>query len=295
MTDSIISPLRRRMIDDMKIRGFASKTQSGYVRAVRDFTTFFDRSPDRASAEDLRRYQLHMRSAGASATSMNTAVSGLRFFFGVTLGRDDAAVGMTGVREPHKLPVVLSPEEVARLLDGATRLKYKAALSLAYGAGLRASEVVSLKVTDINSEREVIRIQQGKGRKDRYAMLSDSLLDLLRAWWRAGRDHGVMLSGGWLFPGQKPINPLTTRQLGRAFHDARKAAGIDKPVSLHTLRHCFATHLLEQQVDIRVIQILMGHNKLETTARYSQVASTTLRAVNSPFEQLTKKKAKPPK
>jgi len=294
MTDSTISPLRRRMIDDMTIRGFASKTQRGYIRAVRDFTTFFGRSPDRASAEDLRRYQLYMRSAGASATSMNTAVSGLRFFFGVTLGRDDAAVGMTGVREPHKLPVVLSPEEVARLLDGATSLKYKAALSLAYGAGLRASEVVSLKLTDINSEREVIRIQQGKGRKDRYAMLSAALLDLLRAWWRAGRDHGVMLSDGWLFPGQKPINPLTTRQLGRAFHDARKAAGIDKPVSLHTLRHCFATHLLEQQVDIRVIQVLMGHNKLETTARYSQVASTTLRAVKSPLDQLAKK-VKPPK
>ncbi len=293
MTDSIISPLRRRMIDDMKIRGFASKTQRGYVRAVRDFAAFLGRSPDQASAEDLRRYQLHMRSAGASATSMNTAVSGLRFFFGVTLGRDDAAVGMTGVREPHKLPVVLSPEEVARLLDATTRLKYKAALSVAYGAGLRASEVVSLKVTDINSEREVIRIQQGKGRKDRYAMLSAALLDLLRAWWRAGRDHGVMLSGGWLFPGRNPVNALTTRQLGRAFHDARKAAGIDKPVSLHTLRHCFATHLLEQKVDIRVIQVLMGHNKLETTARYSQVAGTTLRAVQSPLERLTGK-VKPP-
>jgi site-specific recombinase XerD len=295
MTDSNISPLRRRMIDDMKIRGFASKTQKGYIRAVRDFAAFFGRAPDQACAEDLRRYQLHMRSAGVSATSMNAAVSGLRFFFGVTLGRDDAAIGMTGVREPHKLPVVLSSEEVARLLDAATSLKYRAALSLAYGAGLRASEVVSLKISDIDSEREVIRIEQGKGRKDRYAVLPAPLLDLLRVWWRAGRDHGVMLPGGWLFPGQKPVNPLTTRQLGRAFHDARTAAGIDKPVSLHTLRHCFATHLLEQQVDIRVIQVLMGHNKLETTARYSQVAGTTLRAVKSPFEQLTKKKAKPPK
>jgi site-specific recombinase XerD len=225
---------------------------------------------------------------------MNTAVSGLRFFFGVTLGRDDAAVGMTGVREPHKLPIVLSPEEVARLLDAATSLKYKAALSVAYGTGLRASEVVSLKLTDINSTREVIRIEQGKGRKDRYAMLPAPLLDLLRAWWRAGRDHGVMLQGGWLFPGQNPVNPLTTRQLGRAFHDAREAAGLDKPVSLHTLRHCFATHLLEDKVDIRVIQVLLGHNKLETTARYSQVANTTLKAVKSPLERLTRK-VKPPK
>ncbi len=149
MTDARISPLRQRMIDDMTIRGFASKTQNGYIRAVKDFAAFLGRSPDQASAEDLRRYQLHMRSAGAPATSMNAAVSGLRFFFGVTLRRDDAAVGMTGVREPHKLPVVLSPEEVARLLDAATSLKYKAALSVAYGTGLRASEVVSLKLTDI--------------------------------------------------------------------------------------------------------------------------------------------------
>jgi site-specific recombinase XerD len=294
MTDQSISPLRRRMVDDMTIRGFASKTQRSYIGAVKDFAVFLGRSPDQASAEDLRRYQLHMRSAGASATSMNTAVSGLRFFFGVTLGRDDAAVGMTGVREPRKLPVVLSPEEVARLLDAATSLKYKAALSVAYGAGLRASEIVSLKLSDIDSEREVIRIRQGKGRKDRYAVLPAPLLDLLRAWWRVGRDHGVMLPGGWLFPGQKPVNALTTRQLGRAFHDARKAAGIDKPVSLHTLRHCFATHLLEQKVDIRVIQVLLGHNKLETTARYSQVASTTLRAVKSPLERLTGK-GRPPR
>ncbi len=286
MTDTPISPLRRRMIDDMTIRGFTSKTQAGYVRAVKDFAAFLGRSPDLAGAEDLRRYQLHMRSAGASATNMNTAVSGLRFFFGVTLGRDDAAVGMTGVREPRKLPVVLSPDEVARLLDAATSLKYRAALSVAYGSGLRASEVVSLKHTDIDSERALIRIDQGKGRKDRYAVLPASLLDLLRAWWRDGREQGVMLPGGWLFPGQNPVNPLTTRQLGRAFHDARMAAGIDKPVSLHTLRHCFATHLLEQKVDIRVIQVLLGHNKLETTARYSQVAGTTLRAVQSPLERL---------
>ncbi len=201
---------------------------------------------------------------------------------------------MTGVREPRKLPVVLSPDEVARLLDAATSLKYRAALSVAYGAGLRASEVVSLKLTDIDSERAVIRIDQGKGRKDRYAVLPAALLDLLRAWWRAGREQGVMLPGGWLFPGQNPVNPLTTRQLGRAFHDARKAAGIDKPVSLHTLRHCFATHLLEQKVDIRVIQVLLGHKKLETTALYAQVATRTLREVRSPLERLTKK-AKPPK
>jgi site-specific recombinase XerD len=260
--------------------------------AVENFTSFLGRAPDGATAEDLRRYQLHMRSSGASATAMNTAVSALRFFFGVTLGRDDAQVGMTTVREPRKLPVVLSPEEVARLLDAAPGLKYRAALSVAYGAGLRASEVVSLKLSDIDSERMVIRVEQGKGRKDRYAMLSEPLLHLLRAWWLAARVRGVMLAhgsggGGWLFPGQNPVNPLTTRQLRRAFDGAKAAAGIDKPVCLHTLRHCFATHLLEQKVDIRVIQVLLGHKKLDTTARYSQVASTTLRAVKSPLDHLS--------
>jgi site-specific recombinase XerD len=285
------------MTEDMTVRGFTPCTQRGYLAAVENFTAFLGCSPDRSDAEDLRRYQLHMRSNGASATTMNSAVSALRFFFGVTLGRGDAQVEMTTVREPRKLPVVLSPEEVARLLDAAQSsspggLKYRAALSVAYGAGLRASEVVSLKLSDIDSSRMVIRVEQGKGRKDRYAMLSELLLDLLRAWWLAARERGVMLPGGWLFPGQNPVNPLTTRQLNRAFHGAKAAAGIDKRVSLHTLRHCFATHLLEQKVDIRVIQVLLGHSKLDTTARYSQVASTTLRAVKSPLEQLPAKEKK---
>jgi site-specific recombinase XerD len=297
MTDRPISPLRRRMTEDMTIRGFTASTQQGYIRAVRDFTSFLGRAPDGATAEDLRRYQLHMRSNGASATAMNAAVSALRFFFTVTLGRDDAQVGMTTVREPRRLPVVLSPEEVARVLDAAPGLKYRAALSVAYGAGLRASEVVSLKLADIDSSRMVIRVEQGKGRKDRYAMLSEPLLHLLRAWWLAARGRGVMLAhgsggGGWLFPGQNPVNPLTTRQLRRAFHGAKAAAGIDKHVCLHTLRHCFATHLLEQKVDIRVIQVLLGHSKLDTTARYSHLASTTLRAVKSPLELLPAKEKK---
>ena len=286
MTDRSISPLRRRMIEDMTVRGFTLSTQRGYITAVRNFTVFFGRAPDQATAEDLRRFQHHMRSSGASATTMNAAVSALRFFFGVSLGRGDAQVGMTTVREPRRLPVVLSPKEVTRLLDAAPGLKYRAALSVAYGAGLRASEVVQLKIADIDSGRQVIRVEQGKGRKDRYAMLSDPLLDLLRAWWLAAREREVMLPGGWLFPGQNPVNPLTTRQLRRAFDGAKAAAGIDKRVSLHTLRHCFATHLLEQKVDIRVIQVLLGHKKLDTTAHYSQVANTTLRAVKSPLEHL---------
>ena len=287
MTDKAISPLRRRMIEDMTVRGFTAGTQRGYIAAVTRFTAFLGHSPDQATAEDLRRFQLHMRSEGASPTTMNAAVSALRFLFGVTLDRGDAEVGMTTVRQPRRLPVVLSPEEVTRLLDAAPGLKYRAALSVSYGAGLRASEVVSLRVSDIDSGRMVIRVEQGKGRKDRYAMLSEPLLELLRAWWKAARARGVMLPSGWLFPGQNPIDPLTTRQLNRAFHGAKEAAGIDKRVSLHTLRHCFATHLLEQKVDIRVIQVLLGHTKLDTTAHYSHVASTTLKAVKSPLEHLT--------
>jgi site-specific recombinase XerD len=286
MTDKSISPLRRRFIEDMTVRGFTPATQRGYLHAVADFTAFFGRPPGQAGAEDLRRYQVHMRSQGATATSMNAAVSALRFFFGVTLGRADAQTGMTTVREPRRLSVILSPGEVARLLDAAPGLKAKAALSVSYGAGLRASEVVSLKVTDIDSARQVIRVEQGKGRKDRYAMLSLDLLELLRSWWRAGREKGVMLPGGWLFPGQNPVNPLTTRQLNRMFHAAKAAAEIDKPVNLHSLRHCFATHLLEQKVDIRVIQVLLGHTKLDTTAHYSRVDCSTLKAVRSPLEHL---------
>jgi len=286
MTDESISPLRQRMTEDMTIRGFTASTQRGYIAAVRRFTAFLGRPPDQATAEDLRRYQLHLRSEGTPATTINAAVSALRFLFGVTLGRGEAEIGLTPVRTPRKLPVILSPQEVTRVLDAAPGLKHRAALSVSYGAGLRASEVVSLRVTDIDSERMVIRVEQGKGRKDRYAMLSEPLLEVLRGWWRAGRERGVMLPGGWLFPGRDPLTPLSTRQLNRAFHAAREAAGIDKKVSLHTLRHCFATHLLEQKVDIRVIQVLLGHRKLDTTAHYSHVASATLRSVKSPLAHL---------
>lgn len=280
MTDQAMSPLRRRMIEDMTIRKFAPKTQSSYIRAVKNFTVFLGRSPDQASAEDLRRYQLHLASSGVATPSLNATVTALRFLFAVTLGRSELTERMPFVREPRKLPVVLSPEEVARFLEAAPGLKYRAALSVAYGAGLRAAEIISLKITDIDSTRMVIRVEQGKGRKDRYVMLSPPLLELLRAYWKAARPQG------WLFPGRDPVQPLTTRQLNRACHAAAQVAGIDKRVSLHTLRHSFATHLLEQKVDIRVIQVLLGHKKLDTTALYSQVATRTIREVRSPLEQL---------
>ena len=281
-----ISPLRQRMIEDMCLRKLGEKTQSGYVRWVKDFTRFLGRSPDTATAEDLRRYQLHLSERGVSRISLNAAITALRFFCEVTLGRGELMAKMSHVRVPRKLPVVLSPEEVERLLEAAPGLKYQAALSVAYGAGLRVSEVVALKVDDIDSRRMVIRVDQGKGRKDRYVMLSPTLLGLLRSWWREASARGKMLPHGWLFLGQDPLNPLSARQLNRACHAAAEAAGITKRVSPHSLRHAFATHLLEHKEDIRVIQVLLGHKKLETTALYAQVATRTLSAVTSPLERL---------
>jgi site-specific recombinase XerD len=280
MTDKAISPLRQRMIEDMTIRHYGAKTQHDYVRNVRDFALFLGGSPDLAEPEDLRRYQLHLASQGAAPGKMNAAVSALRFFFRVTLARSGFGEHMATVRQPNRLPVVLSTEEVALLLHCAPSLKHKAALSVAYGGGLRASEVVHLQIGDIDSARMLIRIEQGKGRKDRYVMLSPDLLDLLRSWWREAKPRG------WLFPGQDRVSPMTTRQLNRAFHAAKTMAAIDKPVSLHTLRHCFATHLLEQKTDIRIIQALLGHAKLDTTARYTRVALKTISEIDSPFTLL---------
>jgi integrase/recombinase XerD len=279
-----ISPLRQRMIEDMRMRKLAAKTQSGYIRAVQHFAGYLGRSPDTASAEDLRRYQLHCVDRGVSPITLNATITGLKFFFEVTINRADLMAKMRPVRVAHTLPVILSREEVGRLIDSARNLKHRTALSVAYGAGLRVSEVIALKVSDIDSTRMVLRIEQGKGRKDRYALLPPILLERLRTWWRAARAEGKILPGGWLFPGLDPLDPLSTRQLNRAVHEAAAAAHIDKRVSMHTLRHCFATHLLEQKVDIRRIQVLLGHKKLETTALYAQVATETLREVISPLQ-----------
>jgi integrase/recombinase XerD len=279
-----VSPLRQRMIDDMRMRKLSDKTQIAYIRAVRRLARFLGRSPDTATAEDVRRFQLHLVDVGMSAISINATITALKFFFEATVGRPELGTKMRPVRVEHKLPVVLSREEVARLIEAAGNLKYRTALSVAYGAGLRASEVVSLKTTDVDSERMTLRIEQGKGHKDRYAMLPPLLLERLRAWWRYAHPLGQVRRGGWLFPGQNPINPLGARQLNRAIHAAAEAAHIDKRVSMHTLRHCFATHLLEQKEDIRVIQVLLGHKKIDTTTVYTHVATEVLREVVSPIE-----------
>jgi site-specific recombinase XerD len=275
-----VSPLRQRMLEDMTIRGFGEHTKSDYVRHVRMFTAFLGVSPDFAEPEDLRRYQLHMAKNGAGYATMNSACSALRFFFHVTLGRAGFGDRMATVPTPERLPVVLSPEEVALLLAHASNLKHRAALSVAYGCGLRISEIAHLKVFDIDSARMLIRVEQGKGRKDRYVMLSPDLLALLRQWWRVKRPKG------WLFPGREPGQPITARQLNRACAAAAANARLGKRVSMHTLRHSFATHLLEQKVDIRVIQALLGHKKLDTTAHYTRVALKTIRNVESPLALL---------
>lgn len=280
MSSAPTTPLRQRMIEDMSIRQFGERTQQGYVAVVADFARFLGRSPDQAQPEDLRRYQLHLAAQGASPGKMNAAVSALRFFFKVTLGRQGYGERLARVRKEDRLPEVLSPEEVALLLHCAPSLKHKAALSVAYGCGLRVSEITHLKVGDIDSARMLVRVEQGKGRKDRYVMLAPDLLELLRRWWRSARPMG------WLFPGRDPGQPITTRQLDRVCKAAARTAGLDKPVSMHTLRHSFATHLLERKTDVRVIQALLGHKKLDTTARYTRVAIKTLGAVKSPLSLL---------
>ena len=281
-----ISPLRQRMQHDMMMRGLGPHTQKDYVRHVKRLAAFLGRPPDTATEEDLRRFQLMQHESGVRPSTINSTVSALRFLFTVTLKRRDLSRSLVITRIVPRLPEVLSVEEAARLLQAAPGMKYKAALGVAYGAGLRVSEVAHLKVDDIDSTRMLIRVEQGKGGKDRNAMLSPQLLELLRMWWREGRKRGVLIPHGWLFPGQTVTDPISTRQLHRAVQEAAEVAGIRKRVSPHTLRHSFATHLLEQDVDIRVIQVLLGHSKLETTALYTKVSTRTIHAVSGPLDQL---------
>ncbi|MFC3060504.1 tyrosine-type recombinase/integrase [Paenirhodobacter populi] len=284
MTEERTTPLRQRMIEDMCIRGMGEKAQQSHIRAIKDFAAFLKHSPDTATAEELRAYQLHMANAGVTPSTFNTRIVALRFFFGMTCGREDMKRFMQFRSEPRRLPVVFSVEEVSDILMAAPGpgLKYRAALSIAYGAGLRAAEVCNLKIGDIDSDRMLIHVEQGKGKKDRKVMLSPSLLDLLRTYWREARPQG------WLFPGKPRINPISPRQLSRAFAEAKALAGVKKAATLYTLRHSFATHLLEADTDVRVIQVLLGHAKLSTTAQYTHVATKTIRNTVSPFEALSK-------
>ena len=276
-----LSPLRRRMIEDMTVRNLSPATQRSYLHAVAKFSRFFGRSPDRLGLEDVRAFQVHLVSTGISWPSLNQTVCALRFFYGVTLGHGEIPERIPYAREPRKLPVVLSADEVVRFLEAVPSLKSRAALTTAYAAGLRGSEVVALKVANIDSGRMVIRVEHGKGGKDRYVMLSAQLLGILRTYWRLARPEH------WLFPGREASKPIDVQMLYAACRSARAAARLDKRVAVHTLRHSFATHLLESGTDIRIIQVLLGHANLSTTARYTQVSNGLIRRTESPFDRLT--------
>jgi site-specific recombinase XerD len=284
-----VSPLRQRMIEDMAARKLNPHTQRSHIYSCKRFAAWLKRSPDTATADEVRLFQLYLIESGMSICNRNRIMTGVRFLLRVTLRRHDLAAEVWHIKEPQKLPPVLSPEEVKRVLTMATSLKAQAMLTLAYGCGLRASEVVRLRAGDIDSEQKIIRIVQSKGRKDRHVMLPAEVLDLLRQWWKARPttcDAGLAPEQQWLFPGRRD-QPLTTRQFSRLFKEAAKAAGLRKTVSLHSLRHSFATHLLERGTDIRVIQALLGHDKLETTARYSRVATGMIAKIESPLQGLS--------
>jgi len=276
-----MSPLRRRMIEDMTVRNLAPTTQRSYLYAVAKFSRHFSRSPDRLGVEEVRAFQMHLVSTGISWPALNQTVCALRFFYGVTLGQAEIPERIPYAREPRKLPVVLSADEVVRFLEAVASLKTRTALTTAYAAGLRVSETVGLKVCDIDSGRMVIRVEHGKGGKDRYVMLSAQLLRILRTYWRLARPKH------WLFPGRDESKPINVQVLHSSCRSACAAAGLAKRVTVHTLRHSFATHLLENGADIRIIQVLLGHSNLSTTARYTQVSNVLIRRTESPLDRLT--------
>jgi site-specific recombinase XerD len=276
-----LSPLRRRMIEDMTIRNLSPATQRSYISAVSKFSRHFRRSPDRLGLDEVRDFQVHLVAKGVSWGSLNQIVCALRFFYGVTLGETTIPERIPYARTPRKLPVVLSTDEVVRFLEAVSGLKSRAALTTAYAAGLRASEVAGLLIEDIDSDRGVIRVRHGKGAKDRDVMLSARLLGILRTYWRLARPRR------FLFPGRDEDRSINPTVLHAACRSAAKAAGLSKRVTLHTLRHSFATHLLENGADIRIIQALLGHANLSSTARYTHVASHTIRATPSPLDRLS--------
>jgi integrase/recombinase XerD len=276
-----VSTLRRRMIEDMTIRNLSPATQRSYIHAVEGYSRYFGRSPDRLGLEDVRAYQVRLAGKGIAWATLNQIVCALRFLYGVTLGQDEAPERIPYARKPAALPDVLNRDEVVRFLEAVPSLKCRVALTTAYATGMRVSEVVSVEVRNIDSGRMVIRIEHGKGGKDRYVMLSAQLLGILRAYWKLTRPQR------FLFPGRDPDTPVSVTVLHAACRSAYAAAGIAKKVSVHTLRHSFATHLLEQGTDIRIIQALLGHSNLSTTARYTRVAVHTIGAAESPLDRLS--------
>jgi integrase/recombinase XerD len=277
-----MTPLRQRMIEDMQIRNLAPRTQACYVEQVSRFARHFRKSPELLGPAEIRAWQIYLaRDKRLAASSISVAVAALRFLYTVTLRREWAIKNdIPTCRQPHQLPEVLSPAEVAAFLDGLKSLKQRMILTVCYATGLRVSEAVRLKPVAIDSQRMVIRVEAGKGRKDRYVMLSPRLLELLRESWR--RTH----PREWLFPGDRPGEPITRFAVEHACREARARSGITRPVTPHSLRHAFAVHLLESGTDLRTIQLLLGHRNLSTTARYLRIATTTVCATASPLDAL---------
>src|SRR6202011_2571931 len=296
MRKEVVSPLRQRMIEDMNARKLRKHSQRSHIHSCKRFAAFLKRSAETATPDDIRRFQLHLIESGLSICNRNRIMTGVKFLVRVTLRRLDLAAEIYNLREPQKIPQVMSPDETRRLLAVASSLKVRVLLSLGYGCGLRAGEVVRLKVKHIDRAQNIIRVEQSKGRKDRHVMLSPKMLALLRQWWKvrpSRYDAGIPLQERWLFPGIRAGKPMTTRQLNRLFHEAAAAAGIRKGVTLHALRHSFATHLLEDDTDIRIIQALLGHDKLDTTARYTRVATGMIAGIESPLDRLSQSRKKP--
>lgn len=284
-----MTPLRQRMLEDMRVRNLAENTQSAYLLQIIAYARYFKRAPEDLGPEEIRAYQVYLtQTRNLSPSSLSVATGALRFLYKVTLKRDWAIEQIPMPKKPFTLPVILSPEQVMHFLDSIDNLKHRTILVTAYAAGLRISELTHLKVTDIDSQRMMLRIDQGKGRKDRYVMLSPRLLEELRAYWKAMRPTL------WLFPGDRPGQPITRGAVGRACQKAHCASGIQKPITAHSLRHAFATHLLESGVDVRKIQLLLGHRSLATTSRYLKVATSTVCATTSPFDLLPKIEPPPP-
>jgi integrase/recombinase XerD len=285
-----MTPLRQRMLDDMQLRNLCSETQRNYVHHIFGLARFYQTSPASLSLEEIREYQLYLiDERRLSSESVNQFVSAAKFLYNVTLETPWPEGVLPRARVPHKLPVVLSAIEVSKFFEQVCAIRYRAALMTAYGAGLRVSEVVALRVGNIDSQRMLIRVQQGKGKKDRYAMLSPRLLAVLRAWWRAAHPapgSGTVSPEDWLFQGVRRDRHMNVESLQTACREAARMAGIAKRVTVHTLRHSFATHLLENGTDIRIIQMLLGHSQINTTARYAAVSPNAIARVRSPLDRL---------
>lgn len=275
------TPLRQRMIEDMTIRNMSPLTQAAYIRAVAKFAAYYHASPDKLTFEHVRNYQVHLVARGLKTATIIPIMCAIRFLYATTLKVKDVAEQIPLARKEDTLPAVLSRDEVLRFLKAVPDLKMRTIFITIYAAGLRVSEAVALTAADINSERMVIHIRRGKGRKDRYVMLSEQLLGILRTYYKRTRPPVTCL-----FPGQDGERSVTVRTVQRACREAADACGLGKTVTVHTLRHCFATHLLEQGVDIRVIQDLLGHRHITSTTRYARVALNTIRQVQSPLELL---------